>query len=79
METEHLNSEIPTLFLVCHEHDQIDKINTDLKIIGIFQSREMANEVINDLKDKIGFRDSPEGFSIDAYRLGTVFWSEGFV
>ena len=47
--------------------------------IGIYASEADALAVIETLKDKPGFRDYPEGFEINATKLGLTGWQDGFV
>ncbi|MCI0526872.1 MAG: hypothetical protein L0Y56_05390 [Nitrospira sp.] len=60
------------------EHSRVDEDSEDYKTIGIFSSSERAEDTINALKDKPGFRDYPGGFNIDGYELDQVFWQSGF-
>ena len=49
------------------------------KLIGIFSTREKAQDVMKSLKGKEGFRDHPVScFQIDAMQLDRVGWEEGF-
>lgn len=50
----------------------------DVKVIGIYSSAALANAAALELSLMPGFRDSPQGFTIDAYELNTTFWKEGF-
>jgi homoserine kinase type II len=48
------------------------------KTIGIYSSDEEARAAIVRLRDKPGFRDYPEGFSIGPYPLNKDHWVDGF-
>lgn len=51
----------------------------DIKRIGIFANLEDAQSAQNQVKDKSGFREFPDGFHIDELMVGFVSWKEGFV
>lgn len=48
------------------------------KTIGLFSPAEKADEAIERLKSKPGFRDYPESFNVGGYEIDKVFWMEGF-
>ena len=51
----------------------------ETKIIGIFDSREKAQNMITKYRKLPGFKDFlDECFSIDEYQLNVGDWSEGF-
>jgi homoserine kinase type II len=79
MVTEDSNKTAPMLFLVIHERSGSTESSEDLKIIGVFSSRGMAEKAVKELTDKPGFKDYPDGFTIDAYKADAVFWGDGFV
>ena len=51
----------------------------DAKLIGVYSTEEEAREAIARLSARPGFRENPEGFSIDPYELDKDHWTEGFV
>lgn len=51
----------------------------DAKLIGIYTSREFAQHTVERLQLQPGFRDTPEGFSIDLYWLDQDHWTDGYV
>ncbi len=50
----------------------------DVKVIGVFSSLQACEEVIEKLRLQPGFRDHPNGFSIDKLELDSFSWKEGF-
>jgi hypothetical protein len=66
------------VFLVQHVHVLEDR-EEDVKTIGIYSTREAAERAVERLKLQPGFRDTPEGFTIDMYRLDQDHWEEGYV
>ncbi|WP_143494634.1 MULTISPECIES: hypothetical protein [unclassified Pseudomonas] len=50
----------------------------DVKIIGIYSTAELANEAALDISLAPGFKEFPQGFSVDPYELDRTFWKEGF-
>ncbi|MCR9261618.1 MAG: hypothetical protein NXH95_18015 [Pseudomonadaceae bacterium] len=60
------------------QHTYEDDTHEDVKFIGVFDSKERAEGAVAELRDSSGFRDYPNGFSIDLYRLNEAWWQEGF-
>ena len=52
--------------------EQFDCGHEDEKLIGIFSSKEDAQEKIKDFKKLKGFKDNPEGFCIREYVLDEI-------
>jgi homoserine kinase type II len=50
----------------------------DEKLIGVYSSEGEAKEAITRLAKAPGFRECPEGFSIDSYELGKDHWTDGY-
>lgn len=51
----------------------------EIKTIGIFSSRKNAQEAVNQLRNKPGFRDHPKkAFLISKCKVDRIGWSEGF-
>tara|TARA_R110002073_G_scaffold310724_1_gene481533 strand:+ start:1659 stop:1931 length:273 start_codon:yes stop_codon:yes gene_type:complete len=48
------------------------------KMLGIYSTREEAENAINFLSNKPGFRDSLDDFLIDEYEIDKICWSSGF-
>lgn len=65
------------VYLLYHIH--IDGEDEDAKLIGIYTSYELAEEAIERVKDKPGFIDFPEEFSIFSHELNRDGWVDGFV
>lgn len=47
--------------------------------IGVYETESEAKTTIKRLKDKPGFCEFPEGFTIEERRLGMTSWQFGFV
>ncbi len=62
-----------------YDDDNSDNDIEDLKLIGVFATKQQAKAAIEQLKQQPGFKDYPKGFHIDAYPLGQINWSSGFV
>ena len=65
------------VFLVEHLHVQDDG-EEDVKVIGIYSTREAAQEAVGRLRLQPGFRDTPAGFNIDLYLLDQDHWESGY-
>jgi hypothetical protein len=57
-----------------HEED-----GDDVKLLGVYSSRENALARIERTKELDGFRDEPECFYISPYTLDEPQWVDGFV
>lgn len=58
---------------------EMDHIETDDKLCGVFSTRERAEDARQQLREVEGFRDYPNDFSIDEYDIDHVQWESGFV
>jgi hypothetical protein len=67
-----------TVFVVQHVHE-IGTGAEDVKFIGVYSSRALAAAAVERLGAQPGFRDTPDGFHIDAYDMDADHWTEGFV
>ena len=58
----------------CYE----DETHKDTKLIGVFTSNGHAEKAVEMMRSLPGFRDCPEGFVVDEYKLNEINWAEGF-
>lgn len=49
------------------------------KMIGVYSTKAKASGAMRRYRKLKGFRDYPDGFIIDPYRLNQDHWAEGFV
>ena len=66
------------VYVLQHLHELEDG-SSDVKLIGIYGTEQDAIAARKRLSAAPGFRDSPEGFAIDAYEVGRDHWVEGYV
>ena len=66
------------VFPLWHVHEFFAQ-EDDVKLIGIYSSREQAQLAAERAKSLPGFRDHPERFQISEYELDRDHWLEGFV
>jgi hypothetical protein len=66
------------LFVVQHLH-VLDGGEENVKFIGVYSTRDAAQAAVDRLALKPGFRETPDGFSIDPYTLDEDNWTEGYV
>lgn len=73
-----------TFYKVTHKYKSADHF--ERKAIGIYSSEQNAAQAIECLKQKVGFRDTPNGFRTKkVFRLfrpkwvDKTFWIDGFV
>lgn len=66
-----------SVYVVQHIRDT-DEDNEDVKFIGVFESKRLAEDAVTALKTQPGFRSSPGNFVIDEYVLNKAHWSSGY-
>lgn len=66
-----------TVYLLYHIHEA-DEFE-DSKLIGIYSSHELAEEAKERVKNKPGFIDFPDEFSIFPHELNRDGWVDGFI
>lgn len=66
------------LYIVQHEHE-LSEDNSDIKFIGVYESRLEAEQAVRRAMARPGFCDYPNGFTISESELGQDHWLEGFV
>ena len=67
-----------SVFVLQHVHSREDGVE-DVKFIGVYSSREKAQEAVARLARLPGFAEAPDGFHIDEYRVDQDHWAEGYV
>jgi len=50
----------------------------DVKLLGVFSTRELAERAKARALNLPGFKDSPDGFSIDKYIIDRMGWTAGY-
>jgi homoserine kinase type II len=58
---------------------EMEYIETDDKLCGVFSSQTQAEEAWERLTSQPGFRDYPNDFLVSAYELDAITWEGGFV
>jgi len=77
------------VYLLQHSHSPTPD-NEQVKVVGVYRSREEAVAAVARLRDKPGFRNHPrvvdtdvgssdEGFHISDMVLGQDAWMDGFI
>lgn len=66
------------VFVVQHVH-QLGEDREDVKLLGVYATAVSAHAAVERLSMQPGFRDAPEGFSVDRYEVGLDHWTEGYV
>ncbi|MBX9627895.1 MAG: hypothetical protein K2X82_29115 [Gemmataceae bacterium] len=67
-----------TVFVLQHIHETADGAD-DVKFVGVYSSRQKAQEAVRRLAAAPGFADAPDGFHVDEYRVDHDQWAEGYV
>lgn len=65
-----------TVFMLHHVHE-FENGHEDVKLIGVFSTREKAESALAKVKDMPGFKELPQGFSLDEHTLDQLGWVEG--
>ncbi len=65
------------VYVLQHVHSLEDGAE-DVKLIGVYSSRENARAAITRLGKAPGFSDAMDGFHIDEYQLDKDQWVEGY-
>ena len=66
-----------TVFVVQHSYE--DGEHEETKFIGVYASVADAEAAVARLRDRPGFRNYRDAFTINAYQVGQDHWTEGFV
>jgi hypothetical protein len=71
---------MPEIVYVLYHYYELDDVDDDVKFIGIYATKEIANDVISNLINVSGFSYSQEEFFIESHNLDedNPFWNEGF-
>jgi len=65
------------VYVLQHVHSLADG-EEDVKVIGVYSSRENAETAITRLGQAPGFADAMDGFHIDEYQVDKDQWAEGY-
>lgn len=65
------------IYVLQHVHCMEDGAE-DVKLIGVYSSRENAQAAITRLGRAPGFSETPAGFHIDEYQVDKDQWVEGY-
>ena len=65
------------VYVLTHVHSVADG-EEDVKLIGVYSSREKAQAAIVCLSQAPGFSEALAGFHIDEYQLDKDQWVEGY-
>lgn len=65
------------VYVLQHAHSFEDGAE-DVKLVGVYSSRENAQAAITRLTQAPGFLDAPAGFHIDEYQVDKDQWVEGY-
>jgi hypothetical protein len=66
------------VFVVQHARELEDG-EEEIKMIGVYSTRDKAEEAVERLRLQPGFRETPKCFHIDDYTVDMDHWTEGYV
>ncbi len=66
-----------SVFIVFHARETSNGVDS-VKMIGAYSSKQAGESAILRLIKQPGFRDLPDGFSVDEYEIDKDHWQEGF-
>ncbi|MCR6660710.1 MAG: hypothetical protein NVV72_15690 [Asticcacaulis sp.] len=61
-----------------HHTRRVSEDHEDIKLLGVFSSRELAERAKERALNLPGFKDSPDGFSVDKYIIDRMGWTAGY-
>lgn len=67
------------VFLLQHSYERDESGVEETKLIGVYSTRERAEQAIVRLSNVEGFRDYPDCFCVDGYEIDKDHWVDGFV
>ena len=67
-----------SVFVLQHVHSREEGVE-DVKLLGVYSSRDKAEAAMARLRRLPGFADAPDGFHVDEYRVDQDHWAEGYV
>jgi len=70
--------DVMSVFIVHHVR-QLPDGHDEVKLIGVYASPTRAQEAIDRTRPLTGFRDYPDGFTVNRYVVGQDHWQDGFV
>ncbi|CAM3203438.1 DUF7336 domain-containing protein [Asticcacaulis taihuensis] len=65
------------VYLLHHMH-RVSEDHEDIKLLGVFSTRELAERAKERALNLPGFKDSPDGFSVDKYIIDRMGWTAGY-
>ena len=65
------------VYVVQHLREDPDGYD-DVKFIGVYSTKERAEEAVDRIRQLPGFAEVPLGFDIQLYKLDVDHWTEGF-
>ncbi|KAA3611948.1 MAG: hypothetical protein DWQ01_07650 [Planctomycetota bacterium] len=67
-----------SVFLLQHSH-KLEGGEEEVKVLGIFQTRQHGFQAIERFRKLPGFRDYPDGYHLEEYPLNKLQWTSGFI
>ena len=68
-----------SVFVVEHSYESSISGQAEIKLIGVYSSKEQAEKAIEKSSGQPGFKDLLEYFNIDEYVIDQDHWTEGFL
>ena len=65
------------VYLLHHMH-RVSEDHEDIKLLGVFSTSELAERAKERALNLPGFKDSPDGFSVDKYIIDRMGWTAGY-
>jgi hypothetical protein len=65
-----------SVYILFHQREV--NLQESIKLIGVYSTRENAEAARERARARAGFRDAPDGFTIDEYPLDEDHWTEGY-
>jgi hypothetical protein len=66
------------VYVLQHVH-VINDDEENVKLIGVYSSHDTAHAALERTKLLPGFKDAPDGFTLDKYTIDEDNWTDGYI
>lgn len=70
-------SALESVFVVQHAYEDAND-DEQVRFIGVYRTRQRAEQAVSRLKSQVGFSDHPHDFHVEEYQLDQDHWVESF-
>ena len=66
------------IVFLAHHTARAGSDHEDVKLLGVYESKNLAEAAIEELKTKPGFRDPGGVFEVNECEINKIHWPEGY-